>query len=1070
METLHIRLLGGFSVALNDRPVMDFRSAKTRALLAYLAAQPDQDHLRTKLATIFWGELPDDAAAANLRNELSNLKKVLGAHPALEISRNALRLHSAHAAIDSHTVQRGLTDFALLPAENQASRVHELAAIIECYTGEFLAGFHLSDAVEFDDWQLITREHLHEQVMAALSTLQLRYAEQGRWPELAGAARRQLAIVPWLEAAHRHLIQALAAQGRLQDALEQYARCSAILQEELGVEPSIATQEIAARLREGRPAAAAPRHNLAQPLKSFVGRKEELARLHELVQTSRLVTLLGIGGVGKSHLAQAVARHALANFADGVWYVPLANIEAADAAPERVALAIGAAIGFHHTDMQAPLNELVAHLADKRALLVLDNWEHILAAAETVLDQLLHNTPVHILATSRVRFMIEGEVALPLAGLPSAEAVALFLERARRIVPAFPVQGTVADIEADILRICNQVAGLPLGIELAASWVEHFSVDAVARSLAEIAVAPQQAGGIVSRHHSLGSVFEYSWRLLSAPQQRILAHLSIFRGGFDRAGAAAVAGAGLGELSMLIGHSLVQRIAAGRYDLHPLIQELAATKLSTEQAAVLAGRYSHHYLTTLLATERMQRAATLQIEFENIRSAWQHAVQAGDTAIIEPATTQFGEFVAQFGVMADGAQLFAGAVAHFEGMPETKELVAHLLYQQWVFVRGMRGLAAASDLSHRIMSLTSDPELLALTHTDLANFYAEEGAWELADFHFDASEALLQGSANLSMYIDVVESRIHINALQFRGDYAAGIARLQDLLLLLQQGTQADGSSIRDIEKIRFRVNQSLVLVATRFGDYALAIRGCEQNLAWNSDVAHQQQRGWILLDMALAEQFAGLYPAAIAHNLEALAICRAIGAFEDAGLLQANLCLTMRQSGDWEQGLHYGVTAIAVLEEVKWARGLGQARNRVGHTLLALERWADAYAAYGEALVVWAPLQHTNRYEALAGRAVAAARLGKQEEALALVAEVLNFTETAGLAGVVEPVLLLLNCATVLGDAGQTAQAREVLLQADAWVQTIAGRISDDAIRAAFLHQRPDNQRLRSRLAASGG
>ena len=523
-------------------------------------------------------------------------------------------------------------------------------------------------------------------------------------------------------------------------------------------------------------------------------------------------------------------------------------------------------------------------------------------------------------------------------------------------------------------------------------------------------------------------------------------------------------------MSALISHSLVQRITAGRYDLHPLIQELAATRLSDEQAALLAGRYSHHYLTALMATERMQRATTLQIEFDNIRSAWQHAIQASDTAIIEPVTTQFGEFIAQFGLIADGAQLFAEAVTHFEGAPEFKELVAHLLYQQWVFVRAMRGIAAASDLSHRILSLTSSQELLALTHSDLANFYAEAGAWELADCHFDASEALLQGSANLSMYIDAVESRIQINALHFRGDYAAGITRLQELLPLLDQANQADGSSIRDIERIRFRVIQSLVLVAIRYGDYALAIRCCEQNLAWNSDVAHLQQRGWILLDIALAEQFAGLYPAAIAHNLEALAIARKVGATDDEGLLQANLCLTMRQSGDWDQGLRYGQAAITVLEEVKWARVLGQARNRVGHTLLALERWADAYAAYGEALVVWAPLQHANRYEALAGHAVAAAHLGKQEEALALVAEVLDFTTTAGLAGIVEPVLLLLNCATVLCDAGQTARAQEVLAQADAWVQTIAGRISDDAIRAVFLHQRPDNLRLRRRLAEEEG
>ena len=808
-----------------------------------------------------------------------------------------------------------------------------MAATTDLYTGEFLAGFSLSDAVEFDDWQLIVREQLHEQLMAALATLQLRYAEQGQWADLASAARRQLALVPWLEAAHRNLMQALAAQGQTQAALEQYARCYAILEEELGVEPALATQEVAARLRSGRPAATPPRHNLAQQLKAFVGRNEEIAHLHGLVQTTRLVTLLGIGGVGKSHLAQAAAQTALPDFAGGVWFVPLASIETGDAAPERVALAIGAAIGFHHTDMQAPLAELLAHLADKRALLVLDNWEHILPAAETVLFNLLHNTPVHILATSRVRLRIEGEVAMELAGLPPAEAAALFLDRARRIVPSFPLHDTAADIEADILRICAQVAGLPLGIELAASWVEHFSVGEIGRSLAAIEIAPQQAGGLVPRHHSLSSIFEYSWQLLSPPQQQILARLSVFRGGFDRAAALAVAEAGLSELSALIGHSLVQRITAGRYDLHPLIQELAATKLSAEQAAVLAGQYSHHYLTALMATERTQRAATLQIEFENIRSAWQHAVQAGDTVIIEPATTQFGEFIAQFSFMADGAQLFAGAVAHFEGAPETKELVAHLLYQQWIFVRAMRGIAAASDLSHRILSLTSSQELLALTHTDLANYYAEEGAWELADSHFDASEALLQGSANLSMYIDAVESRIQINALHFRGDYAAGIARLQDLLLLLEQATQADGSSIRDIEKIRFRVIQSLQLVAIRYGDYALAIRCCEQNLAWNSDVAHQQQRGWILLDIALAEQFAGLYPAAIAHNLEVLAISKKVGATDDVGLVQANLCLTMRQSGELEEGLRYGLAAIKVLDGAQTAAHVGSgAQPRRAH------------------------------------------------------------------------------------------------------------------------------------------
>lgn len=1087
MEKLQIRLLGGFSVTRDNQPVTGFRAAKTRALLAYVAAQPDLDHPRAKLATLLWGNLPDTAAGINLRNELSNLKKVLGAHPALEISRNSLRLHSAHATIDVHTWRTALAQFGALPIEAQAGRVEELAATIELYTGEFLAGLNLNDAVEFEHWQLITREQIHEQAMSALSALQLRYAEQGRWAALAGAARRQLALVPWLEAAHCNLMQAQAAQGQLQAALEQYAKCCAILQEELGVEPSLATQEVAARLRAGRLAVSSPHHNLVQPLKSFIGRKEEAAGLLKLVQTERLVTLLGMGGVGKSHLAQAVAQNALPHFADGVWFVPLANIETTDSAPERVALAIGAAIGFQYADMQRPLAELVSHLADKRALLVLDNWEHILSSAETVIYPLLHNTSVHILATSRVRLMIEGEVTIPLSGLPSGEATILFLDRARRIVPTFPTQESAANLEQDIARICALVAGLPLGIELAASWVEHFSVAEIGRSLAEIEIAPAQADRIVGRHHSLSGVFEYSWRLLSPTQQQILAGLSIFRGGFNRAAALAIVEAGLSELSALIAHSLVQRVAAGRYNLHPLLQKFAAQKLHPRQRPALYGKHSRYFLESL-ADLHNQATEPLQSDFENIRNAWLHAVEVGDAPIIQGSMAHFGEFMAQFGLMADGEALFQQAVVRFadegggqEDNAEKNEMVANLLNQQIAFTQSIHGYQVLIPLQQRLLSLTSNPALQTKAHINLANHYADAGQWEKADAHFEQAESLTQAAPDPRLYISAVESRLHVNALHYRGDFAQSMTKLQQMLALLDNlspPTQTPGEKAkRNGEKssgetvdLRSQLLQSLALVCLRYGDYALAIYYFQQNLDWITDTAHQQRRAGALLNLALAEDFAGLYAAAIVHNRDALALAEEIGAIYYIGLLKENFCLTLRHSGSLEESLSYGFESIEIMQRLKMVRMEGQARNRVGYTLLDLERWADAYRAYGEALAVWEALPYPNRYEAMAGRGVAALHLGEKKEALALVEEALDFVDNQGMHGIVEPALLLLNCATVLRDAGQIERAQRVLVQADAWVQTIAGRISHPTVRDVFLHQRSDIQRLQVRLEAGRG
>ncbi len=380
----------------------------------------------------------------------------------------------------------------------------------------------------------------------------------------------------------------------------------------------------------------------------------------------------------------------------------------------------------------------------------------------------------------------------------------------------------------------------------------------------------------------------------------------------------------------------------------------------------------------------------------------------------------------------------------------------------------MEGLKGASVLQQRVLKLTTDSKILFFGHSDLANYYAEIGEWGQADFHFDRAEALAQESGDLLLYIESVESRSHINAIHFHGDFAKSIARLQELLMLLDR-TKVEGPSLPLADELRLRlyILNSLALIATRYGDYALAMRYSQMGITLADEVGQRQRRMHFLLDFALAEQFSGNYAAAIAHNLEALAIAEEIGDIDEMALLKADLCLTMRQSGALSGALAYGLEAIDMLVSLGNKRIEGQARNRVGHTLAVLARWADAYAAYGEALSVWATVQHPNRYEAIAGRAVAALQLGQRSEALALVEEVLNFILGNGVIGIVEPVRLLLNCEAVLTGVGQGEHGHQVLLQAKNWVQTIASRISDDNVRATFLDSRPDNQLLKSRVSS---
>jgi predicted ATPase/transcriptional regulator with XRE-family HTH domain len=397
----------------------------------------------------------------------------------------------------------------------------------------------------------------------------------------------------------------------------------------------------------------APRHNLPTPLTPLLGREHDLARIAGLLANSdcRLLTLVGPGGIGKTRLALEAAAKAVETFSDGVYFVSLAPLNTA----EFMASAIAQALNLVLQGQASPTAQLLNYLRDikRQALLVLDNFEHLLPATPAgdaqaislVIDLLRQAPAVKLLVTSRERLNVQGEWAFEVQGLPAPppdefenlttySAVALFLHSARRSRAESEVTETEWPFVA---RICNLVEGLPLGVELAASWVRLLSCREIAqeieRSLDFLTIS---RGDAPARHSSLRVVFDYSWGLLSAEEQRVMRHLSLFRGGFEREAVEQVARTTLPVLSALMNKSLLRRNESQRYSLHELVRQYAQEQLhQPEERAEAHNRHLAYFAALAEEAERQLEGPEqvtwlerLEQEHDNLRAALGWAFEA----------------------------------------------------------------------------------------------------------------------------------------------------------------------------------------------------------------------------------------------------------------------------------------------------------------------------------------------------------------------------------------------------------------------------------------------------------
>ena len=423
-------------------------------------------------------------------------------------------------------------------------------------------------------------------------------------------------------------------------------------------------------------------HNLPPPRTPFVGRAPELQRLLDLLGDPALplVTLVGPGGMGKSRLAREAARRLLAQdaqlYTDGIFYVRLAPISEAAHLPQ----AIADVFGFSWQGDAAAVTQLSTFLRDRRALLLLDNFEHLLEDGLGMIAGLLATAPgLQLCITSRQRLGLLGEATMTIAGLPfstvddplQSDAAQLFLQTARRVRGEMTLQP--ADSQA-VAEICRLTEGMPLALLLAAAWMDTLSPVQIAAEISQdLDFLAAEMADLPPRQRSMRAAYAYTWLLLSSEERIAFARLSVFRGGFSRRAAATVARITLPVLAQLVRKSLVSYDAvADRYYVHELLRQYGAEYLVTgrqtaaARPAAVRKDHSYYYLTAIAdrvadlgGIDQNGALRAIAIDYENVRAAWRWAIDHQELALLGEALDGLFYFHYFSGRELEGGALFA---------------------------------------------------------------------------------------------------------------------------------------------------------------------------------------------------------------------------------------------------------------------------------------------------------------------------------------------------------------------------------------------------------------------------
>ena len=705
-EAVRVWLLGGFRVSVGSRTIQqdEWHLRKAAALVKLLALAPGHRVHREQVIDLFWPDSGRGAASNSLRKTLHAARKVLaptmGARYLASEDESLMLCPAGDLWVDVGAFEEATTT---------ARRAREPAAYraaLDLYAGDLLPGDR------YEEWTEEKREELRRTLLSLHIELARLYEERGEYERGIEALLRAATEEPTLEEVHAGLMRLYALSGRRRDALQQYERLREALDRELAAEPDATTRQLHDDIAAGRfppvqsagpPQSELPdagKHNLPAPRTSFVGREREMVEIKRELAMTRLLTLTGAGGSGKTRLALEVARDLDGAYPDGVWLVELAPLSEGALVPQAVAQALGV-----QEHPGRPLSDvLVDAVRRQEMLLVMDNCEHLIEAAAHLIDTFLDACPhLRILATSREPLGTVGEVnwlVSPLSvpstqrvptieHLDAHEATRLFVQRASAKRSNFLLRPENA---LAVANICRRLDGLPLAIELAAARVGALSVEQLSERLANsLGLLTGGARTVVPRQRTLKATLDWSHELLGEQERALFRRLSTFMGGWTLEAAYAVgAGEGVSEddvvdlLSALVDKSLVMTEAVEdrgiRYRMLEPVRQYALEKVKgTEEIETIKRRYAAFFLglaeEAALAFPGPQEigwAIRLEDDHDNLRRALSWSLESGeDTVLGLRIASALAWFWRGHGHLGEGVRWLEKALSEDDGAAPT---------------------------------------------------------------------------------------------------------------------------------------------------------------------------------------------------------------------------------------------------------------------------------------------------------------------------------------------------------------------------------------------------------------
>jgi predicted ATPase/DNA-binding SARP family transcriptional activator len=1000
LSRLVVYLFGPPRIVLDGNPIVIDRN-KATALFAYLAITPGK-HSRQSLATLFWPESEQEKAYAYLRRTLWTLNEALG-EGWLKADRETIDLDRGPGFwldVDQFRIllaecsSHGHSAFQACP-----ECISALGQAVDLYQADFMAGFSLKDSPAFDDWQFLQADHLRREQTGALEQLARCYAAQAQYDRAIEVSQRWLALDPLDEAAHRLLMVLYSEAGQRNAALRQFQECVRILKDELDIAPEDETRLLYERIRaeDGRMKVEKPKQvsafipgpSLLPPQPTpFIGRDEELDAIAGLLRDPgcRLLTLTGPGGTGKTRLAIQAASRAIAplgevglpgTFQDGVYFVGLGPLSAA----EFLIQTIAETLKFSFRAEEPPKQQLLNYLREKRLLLVMDNFEHLIAGVGLLSEILAAAPDLKLLVTSRERLNLRDEWVLEVHGMhfPASQtdqpleeysAVRLFLQSARMARVDFSLS---EEDKSALIRICQLVEGLPLGIELAAAWVKIISCREIAQEIERnLDFLASSMRDIPERHQSLRAVFEHSWELLTVAEQNAFRKLSVFRGAFHREAAEALIGVDPGELhnptessppstpyaslsllAALVDKSMLRRNISGLYEMHELLKQYAAEKLSLlpeeqEQASERHCAYYSAFLekmgSELRGKKLLEALKSIEEVIEDLRVAWIWAVQHGSLTQIWQCGPSLSQFFEIRGRSQEGEDLFGQAdekllrmrsQAQEQGTTaeEIDALRIFLLRQRFGFLVSLgsfdqgfqlarAGLALFQNLDN---GLISDQHTPAWTSRAFLGLMVRFGVGELATSQVNR------------LYQESVEE------FQKTGDnWAAALSHLimgdffqynqPDMIRsrMLRQQSLAMFTEIGNQWGMEQCLND-LSTMAYGLGEYAESRRLALQSLAISKELGDRWRAIQSLLNLGQVATAMGEYDHARDYYLESLGMVRETGNRSNIAVHLDCVGYVEYLLGDYEKAELMYQQSLVLNRENSDGRGIGMALVNLG-------------------------------------------------------------------------------------------------------------------------------------------